>query len=251
MVPPEVLVEPAKRKSAPPAIKTPAPSDPTDEFPRPNLPAPPGFRPRQRPPLALLTVLDDGRDGGEVFRLRNDSTIIGRSQGDVQVPHDELISGRHAEIRRTREGGAWHWVLTDLGSTNGTFVKIAALSLKAGQELQVGYTRLRFDVPEVVDPSSKNAMPSLVEVTPEGQGRRFPLLESDNWIGTEPGCAVALADDPLVAGKHAHLYCDAKGVWHLGEGSGRDGVWLRRDRVVIDKSCSFQCGEQRFLLRVP
>ncbi len=243
MVPPHLAGEPRQRK---PATK-PTVGE-TTEFKHQIEPPPPAYRPRQRPPLALLVVLDDGREDGEVHRLRGEVTVIGRSQGDVQVPHDELISGRHAEVRRVRENGAWRWVLADLGSTNGTFVKIATLQMKSGQEIQVGHARLRFELsaPDAAEPEP----PTLVEITPGGAGRRFPLTAPDNWIGSDPAGAVALGDDPLIARRHAHLYC-AGGFWHLGEGSGRDGVWLRRDRVTIDKGCSFQCGEQRFLLKVP
>lgn len=241
MLPPNLQVDAPRRKAA---VKTPA-TESTSEYKGPGEPAP-HYRPRKRPAMALLVVLDDGREDGEVHRLRDEVTVIGRNQGDVQVPHDELVSGRHAEIRRVRESGTWRWTIQDLGSTNGTFVKIATLQMKPGQEIQVGHSRLRFELPAADAPEP----PALVEITPGGEGRRFPLVAADNWIGSDPAGAVALADDPLIARKHAHLYC-AGGVWHLGEGSGRDGVWLRRDRVTIDKSCSFQCGEQRFLLKVP
>src|SRR4051794_8634273 len=53
------------------------------------------YRPTLRPPAALLAVLDDGKGDGEVLRLRAERFVIGRSEGDFLIPHDELISGRH------------------------------------------------------------------------------------------------------------------------------------------------------------
>src|SRR4051794_27294332 len=61
------------------------------------------FRPTLRPPMALLNVLDDGCDTGEVLRIRTASFVIGRIEGDLIIPHDEGISGRHAEINRCLE----------------------------------------------------------------------------------------------------------------------------------------------------
>src|SRR5437588_5592043 len=57
-------------------------------------------RPVQRPPIALLCILDDGKADGEWVRLRADATVIGRSEGDVRLPHDGLVSTRHAQVVR-------------------------------------------------------------------------------------------------------------------------------------------------------
>src|SRR5207244_10614612 len=71
-------------------------------------------RPGQRPPMALLVILDDGRQDGERVRLRGDRTVIGRSEGDVRIPHDLAISGRHAELVRQKTGHGHRWFLADL-----------------------------------------------------------------------------------------------------------------------------------------
>src|SRR6185437_9364261 len=93
--------------------KIPPPSDAT-----PLASASP-YRPTQRPPLALLTVLDDGKTDGEVVRLRTDRFVIGRTEGDLLIPHDQQISARHLEITRQRVNEKYRWVVTDLQSSNG------------------------------------------------------------------------------------------------------------------------------------
>ena len=90
-------------------------------------------RPVERPPIAMLCVLDDGKLDGEWLRLRADRTVIGRTDGDVRIPHDGLISGRHAEIVRQRVPNGYRWLLADLQSTNGTFVRIGSTP-SAGRE---------------------------------------------------------------------------------------------------------------------
>ena len=43
------------------------------------------FRPTNRPPIALLTICDDGRSHGETVRIRDDQFIVGRTEGDLQL----------------------------------------------------------------------------------------------------------------------------------------------------------------------
>ena len=82
------------------------------------------YRPSLRPAMALLYVLDDGEDTGEIVRIRPSSFVIGRVDGNLTIPHDGGISGRHAEISRRLENGEHCWYLKDLQSTNGTFVRL-------------------------------------------------------------------------------------------------------------------------------
>src|SRR5438094_881285 len=53
------------------------------------------YRPMQRPPVALLIVYDDGKTAGETIRVRTDRFVVGRTEGDLLLPHDALVSTRH------------------------------------------------------------------------------------------------------------------------------------------------------------
>ncbi len=56
------------------------------------------YRPVNRPPVALLTILDDGSTTtGETVRIREPVCLIGRTEGSVGIPHDQSMSSRHAE----------------------------------------------------------------------------------------------------------------------------------------------------------
>ena len=105
------------------------------------------FRPVSRPPMAHLIVIDDGGESGEVVRLRSDQTLIGRTQGDVLVPHDSLVSSRHLEIERQQSRDGFRWALRDLNSTNGTFVRLPRFRLSHNFELLLGGNRFRFCLP--------------------------------------------------------------------------------------------------------
>jgi pSer/pThr/pTyr-binding forkhead associated (FHA) protein len=228
------------------------------------------FRPVRRPPMALLTVLDDGRDEGEVLRVRGNSFVIGRAAGDLVIPHDTMMSGRHAEISRVNDKGRWRWLLTDLQSTNGTYVRVASGILKHEQEFLLGGRRYRFDAaPQGADAPKPGAdpgaqkthgwqavaptdvLPSFVELTPQGPGQRYFLDRAEHWLGQDPHqCSVVLAGDPMVSPRHARLYRDAKQRWVLENAASVNGIWMRVNRIPIEGTGHFQLGEQRFVLKV-
>jgi hypothetical protein len=229
------------------------------------------FRPVRRPPLAVLTICDDGASDGEVVRLRGERTIIGRSDGDVRILHDVMMSTRHAEIVREADHNGWRWLLADLQSTNGTFVRVKRLPFKHGCEFLVGSTLLRFEDAALNLPSAAletaaslptktqgwqafsptDLKASLVQVQPQGLGKRFFLDAAEQWLGREANqAAIALTGDVQVDARHAKVVRDARGNWSIEDGGSRNGLWMRVARHTIDADCEFQLGEQRFVLRV-
>jgi pSer/pThr/pTyr-binding forkhead associated (FHA) protein len=95
----------------------------------------PGYR------LRLAQLLEGG-GVGEVFPLRAGQNALGREVGDVTFPADRYVSGRHACIDLVGEVAT----LSDLGSSNGTFVKIVgAVELAAGEQVLIGMQLLRLD----------------------------------------------------------------------------------------------------------
>lgn len=229
------------------------------------------YRPTLRPPLAMLCIVDDGQDTGQWVRMRGDSLVIGRAEGDVRIPHDRAISNRHAEVVRAAEGGEWRWTLRDLKSTNGTFVRVTRTPLRDGQELILGGRRYRFQsvaasaevaAAPVRDATQAWQAPAVaaaapqrwfVELTAEGEGRRLPIDGNDTWIGSDASrCALVIENDPFVNPQHAHLYRDPRGQWLLETPAARNGTWLRIEQVTLQAPTSeFMTGEQRFIVRVP
>lgn len=72
--------------------------------------------------------------------------LIGRESTNDIVVRDPNVSRTHAELRL--EHGS-SWVLTDLGSTNGTFVngrEITAQTLRDGDRIDIGVTSLLFSL---------------------------------------------------------------------------------------------------------
>jgi hypothetical protein len=97
-------------------------------------------RARSRNETALLLY------GGKRLVVGPTGVTMGRSRQCEIVLGDPNVSRQHAEIRP--RGGSW--VLTDLGSTNGSTVNGRRIDrpevLKPGDELELGTSRLIFEI---------------------------------------------------------------------------------------------------------
>ncbi len=115
--------------------------------------------------LSQRTVEGVTRD---VFYIRKAETVLGRESGDIVFTEDPFLSRRHASIRaiegqalegRVLEGRASDvsgsagissssgFVLSDLGSSNGTFIQIRGeLALQSGDQFRIGQQLFRIDI---------------------------------------------------------------------------------------------------------
>jgi pSer/pThr/pTyr-binding forkhead associated (FHA) protein/RNA polymerase subunit RPABC4/transcription elongation factor Spt4 len=99
--------------------------------------------PKRASKMRLIQRLRGG-DIGLIVRARGDSVTLGREGNDVNFPDDPFISGRHAEVAITPDGA---FVITDQGSKNGTFVRIAGdTPLVHGDYVFVGQQLLRVEI---------------------------------------------------------------------------------------------------------
>jgi hypothetical protein len=225
------------------------------------------FRPTLRPPVPVVTVLDDGsRDVGEDFRLRGEKLTIGRTSGDVIVPNDPSISGAHAEIRRTPWKGGFQWHLHDLESVNGTFARCVRAVLHENAVVILGARRFRLKNPlrpsgmamaaaetRLVDGDHipETVWPVLMESSGKPDSLQFPLRSDSLTIGRTGGNADIQLDDPLLAYNHASLKRMRDGTWMIVSETTRNGIWVSISAVSLSAHCFFRCGEQRFRFEMP
>src|SRR5215217_3571247 len=92
--------------------------------------------------MAYLTFSTD--KGKEIGRRRLDKPlVIGRSsECDVSL-HDIQLSRRHCRLERTRQG----WIVTDLGSKNGTVIDgrdVTHHALRPGEVIEIGRVKVTF-----------------------------------------------------------------------------------------------------------
>ena len=94
------------------------------------------------PYRARLIQLLEGGGTGEIFPLRDGENAIGREAGSICFPGDRYVSARHARIDVTATG----MVLFDLGSSNGTFVRVTERApITAGDQILIGMQLLRVE----------------------------------------------------------------------------------------------------------
>ncbi len=255
---PSVAVEPPEQVS-------PAPATPKARSAVP-------FRPTIRPPVAVLTVFDDGKTDGEVIRIRDHRFIIGRTEGDFCIPLDGRISARHLEITHQVVGGLHRYVVTDLQSTHGMYVRVSRTALADKAEFLVGNGRYRFDAPHTdagptvdgianeggfgetrgLDEGASPFRPAAVtELIGSDIGNRLLLTSNEYWIGSDPSCPISRPDDPFCEPRHVRLYRGgSRGTWHAEHHKTPNGLWLRMPQITVESVAQFQIGEQRFQLRV-
>ena len=97
------------------------------------------------PRTAIVEIRQNLRGGtlGWVFRPTGDVITLGREGNDINFPEDPFISGRHAELRVS--GGVLS--ISDLGSRNGTFVRIERERvLEHGDYVFLGQQLLRVEI---------------------------------------------------------------------------------------------------------
>ncbi len=101
----------------------------------------------------------------DVYYLRKMETVLGRESGDVVFTEDPFLSRRHAAIRALGRDGAplaptanagdvARFALVDLGSSNGTFLRIRnEVELQSGDQFRVGQQLFRVEIGANVPPS--------------------------------------------------------------------------------------------------
>jgi pSer/pThr/pTyr-binding forkhead associated (FHA) protein len=96
-----------------------------------------------RPPWARLRQITPAAVTRDVFHLTRPDVILGRETADLVFSDDEFMSRRHAQI--SFRNGRGH--LEDLGSSNGTFLRLRGPhGLISGDLIRLGDELLRFEI---------------------------------------------------------------------------------------------------------
>ena len=101
--------------------------------------APPSSR------YARLTELTMEGVPKSIFVINREETILGREVGDIVFSSDPFMSRRHAAITRNSLDGSF--CLADLGSSNGTYIRIRGQTeLTPGDHVRIGQHLFRYDL---------------------------------------------------------------------------------------------------------
>jgi pSer/pThr/pTyr-binding forkhead associated (FHA) protein len=114
---------------------------------KPLTPARTSQRPSPRATLrarktSTQLVIVEGTLRGTVVPLGSSPIVIGRASDATIVLDDDFVSTHHASL--TPNGN--HWIVEDLGSTNGTWIDKTRVStptvFKPGTQLRIGKTSM-------------------------------------------------------------------------------------------------------------
>ncbi len=100
---------------------------------------------RHKPPVVGWLVAMSGEQKGEDFRVRDGQNTIGSAPDCEIVLRDTAVTGKHASLRYKDH----KFYLTDLDSTNGTFLNegtesISREELKDNDLIRIGDVSLKF-----------------------------------------------------------------------------------------------------------
>ena len=107
------------------------------------------FSQDKKMPVAGWLVALGGKHKGEDFKVREGRTTIGSAPDSDVVLNDDYISTNHATIKFVEKDGERIFILTDLDSSNGTFLNdaeepIAREELVDNDTVTFGQTRMKF-----------------------------------------------------------------------------------------------------------
>ena len=116
-----------------------------------------------------------GNDQGVRFELSDPTAGIGRDPSNLIQLHDTEVSRRHAELRSDGRG----YVLSDLGSSNGTFVngqRVERHELTSGDQVQLGGTLMLYT--GVSSESSADLLRTIDLADAQGSGDSSRIVRS-------------------------------------------------------------------------
>jgi pSer/pThr/pTyr-binding forkhead associated (FHA) protein len=207
----------------------------------------------------LVIIQRDGSDGG-VFPISGDRVDIGGREGDIVLREDPYLSPRHARIERRNDS----FVVLDLGSTNGIYVRLREPeTLADGDMILIGQQVLRFEISSEaerqVGPATQHGVMvfgtpeqprfgRLTQYTTEGLARDvYYLHRSETVLGRE-SADIAFSDDPFLSRRHAAV------VLHPGDqrfvlrdlGSSNGTALRCRAERVLSPGDQFRLGRHLF-----
>lgn len=152
--------------------------------------------------MILKLLVKVGPRAGEQFDLKA-GAIVGRSGTEISL-NDSKVSGKHAKIEKDPGG---HWVIVDMGSTNGIRVqgkRLAQVTLSAGLTFKVGNTEI--EVISAHDPTLVAEAPPPVPVKiepPEPPKLRTAVPLAQQKANEKPAPPSEPQDEVSVSGTSA------------------------------------------------
>ncbi len=207
--------------------------------------------------FSLIVIRPDGSPGQEC-ELTHPTVFLGRTEGDILLPDDPLVSRHHARFTVLGE----QLYVEDLGSSNGTFVRLRKPhTLKHDDIILAGRQMFRFRECQSKEPGAENqpaaqppssaraeAPAELVRLLPGGvEENHYPLQAGENILGRTRG-TLTFPEDAYLSSQHAKVKYEG-GKFILEDLQATNGTFVRiRPCALLDDGDIILIGHQ--LLRV-
>src|SRR5262245_12124540 len=190
--------------------------------------------------LAKIIVHLPGEETREEF-LSKPVTTLGRRSGNMLQLLSPIVSGEHARLELTRQGHT----ITDLGSTNGTYVNGKLLTP------QLPHLLASNDIIRFSDTLGNStwliyiAASGFVEVDKTDIGRVFVLKNSPAYIGRNSQAAIRL-NHPAISWNHARVISRSEQEYIIEDLSSNNGTFINgsqlRQRRRLERGDVIQIG---------
>jgi pSer/pThr/pTyr-binding forkhead associated (FHA) protein len=161
--------------------------------------------------------------------MRRGQLIIGRAQHCDLCLHDPQVSARHATIQQTPGG----YVLTDLNSTNGTYVdgqRVQQVQLRGGERVRVGHSELLFSAEGAGRAAPVAAAQARLALMVGQQEYARYTVPSGAILGGHSASPVPLNADAQVSRQHARLDFQS-GQWLITDLNSTNGTYVNGKQI--------------------
>ena len=207
----------------------------------------------------LVVIKPDGSEGAKIPLVEGE-VELGRDSEHEVLSADPFLAPHHASVIY-RDGG---FVLRDLGSTNGTFVRIASeIELNDGDHIRLGQELLVFRSFGAIEPmrpkqaddktlaggSPDHGIWGRLALVhgPDLETRAFVFSDDEITIGRETG-QILFRDDGFVSGRHARI-SKVEGKAFLKDLGSSNGTYIRiRGDRPLEPGDLVLMGQQLFRL---
>ncbi len=188
-------------------------------------------------PLRGEIWIVEGHRLGEKWSLDEGEIKVGRGLDEpraINFPDSaKFISGEHAVFRKTSRG----YTLTDLGSTNGTYVGgkrvKGTIPLTDGDEIEIGQVTFRIRIGSVQEESHQEGEVEIIKGTYQGQ--RMSLEHGELLIGREIEGEGALSfpdTEMSISTEHA-VFRKNRGDYWIQDLSSKNGTFVNGKQKMI------------------
>eukprot|EP01016_Furgasonia_blochmanni_P032407 TRINITY_DN3342_c0_g1_i7.p1 TRINITY_DN3342_c0_g1~~TRINITY_DN3342_c0_g1_i7.p1 ORF type:complete len:325 (+),score=31.01 TRINITY_DN3342_c0_g1_i7:236-1210(+) len=164
-----------------------------------------------------IKPITEGFNTAMILIDKTKDMLIGRRKDQCEILiEDNTVSREHAKIASQGD----KFVLMDLGSSAGTFIKENKLKLVPGMLIEVGYALLK-----ILEAYPSKCKIRIIDAVDNWGGKEIEPIHGHR-IGRKAGLEYSFPNDNYMSSIHAHFKAEPDGMYLIDNGSS-NGIWRR------------------------